>query len=88
MPVAAEPRGAARTSWCRLSSFGFSGTIAHGAFGGVASSATGGGDDPTSLYRGRRDLGGCGSARLHLNYPAALHEASLVPDQPTSILAP
>ena len=78
MPVAAEPRGAARTSWCRLSSFGFSGTIAHGAFGGVASSATGGGDDPTSLYRGRAALHAGRAANVFLKRASVRGQTSLL----------
>ena len=73
-------------SSCRLSSFGFSGTIAHGAFG-VESLAAGGRNNFTSLYRTQRDLGGYGHAQLHLNYSIVPHEDDLGLRESTSILA-
>ena len=53
MPAEVLPRGIDESAWSRLSSFGFSGTIAHGAFG----SGTRPSDlrvDALSLYRNER----------------------------------
>lgn len=58
MPVEALAR-AARGVESRLSSFGFSGTIAHGAFGAaerLAMFSLDSARDLASLYRGRRRL--------------------------------
>ena len=74
-------------SSCRLSSFGFSGTIAHGAFG-VEGLAPGERNGYTSLYRSLRNLGGFGHTRLHLNYSIVPQDDNLVLRESTSILAP
>jgi len=53
------------SSTSRLSSFGFSGTIAHGAFGALAEAAPARGDDRfRSLYRGSLSTGK--PSRFHL----------------------
>ena len=39
MPAEVPPRGIDEIAWSRLSSFGFSGTIAHGAFSRVGLTA-------------------------------------------------
>jgi hypothetical protein len=70
MPVEAaariESREASSSSMSRLSSFGFSGTIAHGAFAGLAGAQLSCNGRSLSLYRASVLLGAPHALRLHM----------------------
>ena len=76
MPVEVLPRAARGGGESRLSSFGFSGTIAHGAFDVERCAAFSyGAKDCWSLYRRRRLLALNDASRLRLGHLASASKA-------------